>query len=630
MIVVYTGRRPSGADGAFPDVNVGFVAERLERLLAGLRPRLAIGSGAAGADLLAAAAAAAAGADVHLVTAGPLNAFEGASVADKGDEWTARLRGLVRRDRVRVEHLDTGPDDEGFAAVNAAVLDTAHAALAAGEELVVIAVTGGRRAGRDHTANLADEAGAAGHLVLRVDPSLSRDAAPVAFVAMPYGLRKDSLPGRPDYDADLTWHRILVPALVDAGYRPVRVDLEASLEIIDAKMIRGIGQARLLVADLAHHNPNVFWEIGVRHAWIPTGTVLVAPDGAPRPPFDVNHVSVYNYARDAAAVSDGDAVAAVRMLRPVLASAEAAVDSPVFAALPGLAPQQIPPAPDAAADAAVTTAAEQISLHADLGRVNDLLAAAAALPGLGMTAGQADALREQVALALLRLDRADDALPLLTPLAHADPDLERVLLQQRYALALMKASTRADAVDDRLRETEALLIRLDERHPGSGETLGLLGSAAKRMFRRSSGAVADAHLDRALAAYLRGFHTDPQDYYPGVNAVALLRARADRTGSTDDRAQARALLPVVRFMVERPGVPDTVWRRATAAELLLHEHQLDGRPPLDDAVRAYAAAAATADPDEIGSMRSQLELLRDLGDPPEVVDALLASVPARS
>jgi hypothetical protein len=247
-----------------------------------------------------------------------------------------------------------------------------------------------------------------------------------------------------------------------------------------------------------------------------------------------------------------------------------------------------------------------------------------------MTAAQADALREQVALALLRLDRADDALPLLAPLAHADPDLDRVLLQQRYALALMKASTPAESVDDWLREAEALLSRLDARHPGSGETLGLLGSAAKRMFRRSSGAVADAHLDRALAAYLRGFHTDPTDYYPGVNAVALLRARAARTTSTGDLDRARALLPVVRFMIDRPGVPDTVWRRATAAELLLHEHQLDGGPPLDDVVRAYATAAATAGPDEIGSMRNQLQLLRDLGDPPEIVDVLLASVPAKA
>lgn len=624
MIVVYTGRRPSGADGAFPDANTEFVAQRLQRLLAGLRPRLAAGSGAAGVDLLAAAAAADAGADVHVVTAGPLDAFAAASVADKGDEWAARLRGLVRRYEVSVIELDAAPDDDGFAAVNTAVLDRARGALTPGEELVVVAVADARRGGRDHTADLADEAAAAGHLVLRLDPAAARDEAPVAFVAMPYGLRKDQLPGRPDYDADLTWHRILVPALVDAGYRPVRVDLEASLEIIDAKMIRGIGQAHLLVADLAHHNPNVFWELGVRHAWIPAGTVLVAPDGAPRPPFDVNRVSVHNYARGAQEVSDADAVAAIRMLRPVLASAHEAVDSPVFAALPDLTPQQLPPAADAEADAAVTAAAEQISLLADLRRADDLVVLAGSHPRPGMPAPQAAALREQAALALLVLRRADDALSLLAPLATADADLERITLQQRYALALMDATTPADTADARLAEAEALLARLDERQPGSGETLGLLGSAAKRTFRRTSGPTADAHLERAIDAYLRGFQSDPQDYYPGVNAVALLRARAARTGSSADADQARALVPVVRFMVDRPGVADTVWRRATAAELLLHEHGLDGNPSLDTVVYAYAAVAATARPQQLASMRNQLDLLRDLGDPPDVIDPILA------
>jgi hypothetical protein len=77
-------------------------------------------------------------------------------------------------------------------------------------------------------------------------------------------------------------------------------------------------------------------------------------------------------------------------------------------------------------------------------------------------------------------------------------------------------------------------------------------------------------------------------------------------------------------MVERPGVADTVWRRATVAELLLHEHRLNGQPSLDVAVRAYVAVAVTARPQQLASMRNQLDLLRELGDPPEVIDPILA------
>jgi hypothetical protein len=361
---------------------------------------------------------------------------------------------------------------------------------------------------------------------------------------------------------------------------------------------------------------------------MPAGTVLVAPDDAPRPPFDVNHLSVHTYRRSAAVVSDGDAVAAIRMLRPVLASAHDAVDSPVFAALPGLEPARLPPAAEDAADAAVTAVAERISLDVDLRRADELVALAATLPRPQMSGPQGDALQEQIALALLELDRPNDAMPLLQPLALADAYLNRVTLQQRYALALMRATDPPEQANQRLREAEARLARLDARHPPSGETLGLLGSAAKRMFRTSSGAVAAAHLDRAIGAYLRGFHANPQDYYPGVNAVALLRARAVRTGSTADTEQARALLPVVQFMVDRPGLDHTVWRQATAAELLLHQHRIDGTPPLADVVAAYAAAAAAGSPFQISSIRDQLVLLRDLGDPPEVVNAVLEALPA--
>jgi tetratricopeptide (TPR) repeat protein len=626
VIVLYAGRRPSGADGVFPDENEDFVQERLERVFAGLRPRLAVGSAAAGGDLLAAAAAADAGAAVHVVTAGPRDRFRDVSVADKGTHWTALLEGLLQRENVELEELDVEADDDGFAAVNKAVLGRAGAQLRHAERLVLVAVVGERRSGRDLTSDLVDECEAAGHLTIRIDPAVSRGEAPVAFVAMPYGLRKDAFPNRPDYDADATWHRILAPALIHAGYRPVRVDFEPSLEIIDAKMIRSIGQAQLLVADLALHNPNVFWELGVRHAWKPTGTLLVAPNGTAPPPFDVSRVTVYTYQRGNKRVSDADSVAGIRSLRKVISTVSERVDSPVFAALPGLQPQQIVSEPDEDVHGTFTTTLEKISLHADLGRVEELVKLGESLQSEDVAPRGSDALLERIALALLNLKRPDDALRLLRPLADADSSFDRIPLQQQYALALMEASDPPHEADTRLREAERRLIRLDTRHPGSSETLGLLGSVAKRMFRRSTGAIADTHLDQAIDAYVRGFDADPEDYYPGINAIGLLRTRAGRRDSSPDAELARKLLPVVRFMVERPGVPDTVWRRATSAELLLNQHVLEGEPAIDQVVAAYADAARIATPFQVESMRNQLALLQELGDSPETIETILEVV----
>jgi hypothetical protein len=340
-------------------------------------------------------------------------------------------------------------------------------------------------------------------------------------------------------------------------------------------------------------------------------------------------VSVHEYARGAGGVSDREAVAGVRQLRPVLAAAQGLVDSPVFTALPSLTAQRIPDAPDAAGDEQVTATAERISLAADLKRPDDLAALLSSLSELSLPAQAEAALREQAGLALLDLQRPNQALAVLGPLAEADTAFDRPLLQQRHALALMQATGTDDERAARLREAEARLARLDRLNPGSGETLGLLGSIAKRMYEASllGGRDTAEDRDRALHWYEAGFASEPTNYYPGINAIAMLRLRARATGTEADAERARALVPVVRFMLDRPAVPDSVWRRATAAELLLHEHLLDGAPGTDAYARAYRSAAAGAMPFEIDSMRKQLRLFKLSGDPSDVIDDALAALP---
>jgi hypothetical protein len=197
VIVVFTGRRPSGSDGALPDAALPRLEERLERLFAGLRPRLAVGSAAAGTDLLAAAAALRSRIRVELVVTEDAEEFVAASVADKGRPWEERYRALTAQPGTELFPLaGAKADDDGFRAVNQEILDHALRSLrspdqgaADTEELVVVAVTQGRRAGEDHTESLAEAAASLGHLVLRLDPLESRSAA---FVAVPYGSKLDA------------------------------------------------------------------------------------------------------------------------------------------------------------------------------------------------------------------------------------------------------------------------------------------------------------------------------------------------------------------------------------------------------------------------------------------------------
>lgn len=139
---------------------------------------------------------------------------------------------------------------------------------------------------------------------------------------MPFGRR--SWPERKikRYEADLTYRRLLLPVLIDAGYDPMRADRQALMEVIDTKVLHAIGHSRLVIADLATTNPNVMWELGVRHAWHPSGTILAAPEGS-KPPFDVARVTVHHYKRGATTISDRDCVEGIKKLQAVLATCRA-------------------------------------------------------------------------------------------------------------------------------------------------------------------------------------------------------------------------------------------------------------------------------------------------------------------
>ncbi|WP_347404573.1 tetratricopeptide repeat-containing protein [Streptomyces sp. MST-110588] len=421
-----------------------------------------------------------------------------------------------------------------------------------------------------------------GFLVLRLDPTARREETPAAFVAMPYGTRADATRGLNRLEADETWRRVLVPALYDSGYRPIRSDIESHLDTIDINMLSDINRSDLFVADLATLNPNVFWELGVRHAWVPSGTLLLAPRWVTAP-FDINHARVHPYDRGMKTVSDRQAVAAIRTVRAALNGSCGETSSPVWAVFPHLEPVRLPARPDPGLSRALTRRTEQISLAVDLRDEHRLTALARELCAQDLPLDSRHALLEMTGLALVSLGRYEAGRAVLEQPAAADTAFSRIRLQQQYALTLIhsEAPTSAQRLAD-LREAELRLLRLDQRHPQSSETQALLGSAAKQTWLLSlqlGERQHEAHLARAIDAYSNGTAVDPGDYYPGINAVSLLRLRAQYFGGgTEDLDAARDLLPVVRFAVRRRPGPRNVWEHATLGEIALNEHLLRRRP----------------------------------------------------
>ena len=94
-----------------------------------------------------------------------------------------------------------------------------------------------------------------------------------AFVIRPFGIKKDSAGGMVDFDH--VHAELIGPALKGAGLVG-----STTGEIIEAGNIREdmfslIIEADLIVCDITHHNANVFYELGIRHALRRKRTVLI-------------------------------------------------------------------------------------------------------------------------------------------------------------------------------------------------------------------------------------------------------------------------------------------------------------------------------------------------------------------
>jgi hypothetical protein len=403
----------------------------------------------------------------------------------------------------------------------------------------------------------------------------------------------------------------------------VRADTDALLEVIDHTMLREINRADVMLVDLAMLSASVMWELGLRHAWRRSGTVILKPDWVKRP-FDIARVPVLSYRRAARHIADADAVRAIHALQSVLrAVPERRVDSPVFAMVASL-PEVALPEPSDAGTGGV--ALEAITQASDLGDADELLFLAERIASsTTLSATMRSALLEQAGLRLIALGKHDDARGVLAPIARADSDYERRDLQEAYAHVLIRS---ADGDDARLAEAEQRLDALRRRHGDDGETLGLLGSAAKARVETALGAgqaPSQAVVQRAIRAYRKGLEVDPGDPYPGINAVALLRLRAQHWGGgAHDARAARELLPVVRFAATRPQADGDGWARLTLAECALHACLLaaEGCGP-EEATVLYRQCADGVEPQQRHAAARQLRLMRAAGDPAEVIDPLL-------
>jgi hypothetical protein len=645
MYVVHAGNRVDAEDGEagsrFPVSQVSFVRARLARLLGQLRPEVVVSAAAAGADLLMVEEALRLRLAVHVVLPFAMERFRDESVADRGRDWVdafdRALDAIARRpDDCRLVEHNLEPTPDGFREGNQILLDHARG-IAGVAALLAVAVRPRRGGGKSSvTDDFVDRAGTQGVTYIDLDPGVRREDMRRAFVAMPFGTKPNDGGA---VDCDSVFGKLIVPALEDADLEWLRADKEVDTGLIHIGMIEQLGNADVVVVDTITQNPNVFYELGLRHALADKTTVLLGPAGD-SPPFDVRPIRHFSYRLRGESIDEFSALETLDSLRQLLDPdrlAQSRRDSPVFEFFELQRLRLSSRGGSAGAESRSLELHQRATEAASNRDTEALVALVAAARSTPVEQDQRQLVLLRVGIALRELGQYDLAIDTLRNLAYEPAESPFALWAQQLAMSLRRRGEQeSDSggdpepmwADAQLLLDQALQVADDP------ETCGIAAGLQKRrgLSAQESGdeALAVAHLTAARDLYQRGFTAAPSDFYTGLNAVTTMRILGQRLDAPQENlAKARQLLPVVEFFVERASASASAsfWAVVSAAELKFTRHLLDADPTDAEVEAAYLRAAMLRPaPDQAQAVIDQLELYGRLGDPPELIARLTARI----
>jgi tetratricopeptide (TPR) repeat protein len=455
---------------------------------------------------------------------------------------------------------------------------------------------------------------------------------PHAFVAMPFGTKPDA-DGR-DIDFNRVFAELLRPALEAAGCEVFRADNEQRAGDIRTDMFQELLAADLVLADLTIDNPNVWYELGVRHALRARGVVLVQ---GPRKtsPFDIYTDRKVRYSlKDGApdpATLEADRASIAAMARATLEANTRRKVSPVYTLLPHLQQpewQQLLMSSENEFGAAHREWKSRMEVARRKLRVGDILVLA------GETPVRALAIEARFAAgkALLQLGQPEFALEQFDEALRIDPD--HLKSQQQRAVCLGRLG--------RIEEAREAVSGLCEAHPKDAESWALAGRVEKdawtERFRLPGGEMAapgslkaaaaeqDVLLGEAIEPYRKAFLLDPSHYYSGINAFTLNVLRSHLKGA-HDAGEIDDLFAGLRWSLTSAFERESseFWARASWAEAMLVSG--DKRADVIDAWK-MAVAKSNKDWFALDSARQTLVLLLELGFRLKETEAALEVVDA--
>ena len=445
---------------------------------------------------------------------------------------------------------------------------------------------------------------------------------------MPFGVKKDSQGVEIDFNR--VYAELIKPALEAAGLDVFRADEEERAGDIRTDMFQELLIADLVVADLTLDNPNVWYELGVRHALRAKGVVLVQ---GPRQsqPFDIYTDRKLPYRlKDGApdpTTLDADRNALTTMARATLGASNARVVSPVYSLLDHLREpkwRDLLLAKRNEFSMAYEAWKSRMEVARQMNHVGDILVLADETPTHALWIEA----RRTAGNSLIKLQHFDFALEQFDAALALDADDKSS--REKKAVCLGRLG--------RYEEAREWTRRLTEDYPNDPEVWTLAGRVEKdnwvQRWRRFDGtpaqmravaATEQASLEEAIEPYHKAFIADPSHFYSGINSLTL-HLLLQHIGGQPDQTVIDNLIGGVLWasLTAQKRDKKDYWARASYAELCLLVN------PKDAVIREYRTAVATANRDwfALDSSRQTLELLRDLEFRSEETTAALAIIDA--
>jgi hypothetical protein len=114
------------------------------------------------------------------------------------------------------------------------------------------------------------------------------------FVIMPFGTKKHPLPPHEDIDFDAVYRDLIKPVVEKLGIECTRADEVSKAGLIHRDMLERIIKSDVVIVDITTGNPNVLYELGVRHTAKRTGTIILRREGDPIP-FNIGGMRAIDY-----------------------------------------------------------------------------------------------------------------------------------------------------------------------------------------------------------------------------------------------------------------------------------------------------------------------------------------------